>query len=712
VTKAWSEVAWPACRLGEALEAFGRRTGLGLGPAPLENPPALVVEGTQQLGRWIEGAAAWLGLEAEPVAVPYREVAAFLRGAGPALLAIPDPSGPRFLLLLGGDRRHVSLLTPGLTRASLPHEAVRAALCREAEGSVAGLAEATLAGAGVRGRRGERARQALLRELLGTARISGCWLLRPSLGASLAAQVREARLLRCFLTFVGAHAAQYGLWILSWWLLGGMMLRGRLDPGWLLAWLLVLLTLLPFRLLATAAGGLLAIRAGAFLKRRLLYGALRLGPDEMRHLGVGHLLGRVLESEAIESVALTGGLLGLTAVIELVVAGLVLGAGAGGWSPLVLLLCVAVATLGLGRRYSRRRRRWTEVRLEITNDLVERMLGHRTRLAQEARADWSAGEDQALERYVDAGRSLDRAAVSLQALVPRGWLILGLLALAPAFVAGARSTTALAVGVGGTVLAYRALRSLVEGLDQLLGAAIAWERVRLFWQAAARREPLGQPRFTALSAAGGRPSRNGRPLLEVRDLVFRHRDRPEPVLRGVAARLDAGDRLLLEGPSGGGKSTLAALLAGCREPAAGLLLLDGLDRATLGAEGWRRRVVLAPQFHDNHVVMGTLAFNLLLGRRWPPRPADLEEAESVCRALGLGPLLERMPAGLQQVVGETGWQLSHGEKSRLYLARALLQGADVVILDESFAALDPQTLRQALGFVLEKAPTVVVIAHP
>lgn len=122
--------------------------------------------------------------------------------------------------------------------------------------------------------------------------------------------------------------------------------------------------------------------------------------------------------------------------------------------------------------------------------------------------------------------------------------------------------------------------------------------------------------------------------------------------------------------------------------------------------------MLAPQFHDNHVLMGTFAFNVLMGRGWPPHQADLEEAERLCRALDLGALLDRMPAGLQQLVGETGWQLSSGEKSRLYIARALLQGADLIILDESLASLDPPTLRRALSFVLEKAPTILVIAHP
>jgi ATP-binding cassette subfamily B protein len=71
-----------------------------------------------------------------------------------------------------------------------------------------------------------------------------------------------------------------------------------------------------------------------------------------------------------------------------------------------------------------------------------------------------------------------------------------------------------------------------------------------------------------------------------------------------------------------------------------------------------------------------------------------------------------MPAGMLQMVGESGWQLSHGERSRLYIARALLQGSDVLIFDESFAALDPENLRLALDCVIKRASTVMVIAHP
>ncbi len=117
----------------------------------------------------------------------------------------------------------------------------------------------------------------------------------------------------------------------------------------------------------------------------------------------------------------------------------------------------------------------------------------------------------------------------------------------------------------------------------------------------------------------------------------------------------AGGHTILDGIDG--KSTLASLLAGLRQPQSGLLLLDGLDRHSLGAEGWRRRAVAAPQFQENHVLTDTFAFNLLMGREWPPQPGDFEEAEAVCRELGLGDLLDRMPAGLLQMVGESGWQL-------------------------------------------------------
>jgi ATP-binding cassette subfamily B protein len=282
--------------------------------------------------------------------------------------------------------------------------------------------------------------------------------------------------------------------------------------------------------------------------------------------------------------------------------------------------------------------------------------------------------------------------------------VLGLAGLVPAFVGGA-GATGLAVGFGGVLLASRAFTGLASGLTVLARAGIAWRSVA----GLARCPPPAPPASAFLPArdAAGGPEL----LLDAGKLVMRHAPGSEPVLRGASLAIRRGERILLQGASGAGKSTLAALLTGLEAPESGLLLMRGLDRSTLG-KGWHEQVASAPQFHENHILGGTLAFNLLMGRNWPASEAELEEARGLCEELGLGPLIERMPSGLMQVVGETGWQLSHGERSRIFLARALLQKAPLTILDESFAALDPETLDACLACALRRAPTLLVIAHP
>jgi ATP-binding cassette subfamily B protein len=218
-------------------------------------------------------------------------------------------------------------------------------------------------------------------------------------------------------------------------------------------------------------------------------------------------------------------------------------------------------------------------------------------------------------------------------------------------------------------------------------------------------EPIQIPPLVQAGSEGPRR------LVDASEIVFRYRAEGRAILQGLDLTIYQGERILLEGPSGGGKSTLAALLTGLRTPESGLLLLNGLDGPTLGSS-WHQVATEAPQFHENHILTGSLAFNLLMGRNWPPSREDLMKARALCLELGLGALLERMPAGLMQQVGETGWQLSHGERSRVFLARALLQDARLTILDESFAALDPETLKTCLQTAVAHARTLMVIAHP
>jgi ATP-binding cassette subfamily B protein len=697
---------WPQPQVGEAIAALARLVGL---PARTGEMPVAPDAGTPQvdIGSWIAGAAEWLGLEAQSTDVALGDLDDLVARAAPAILRCETSETTVFLVVLRRRGPRIELLAPDWSKHWVRVERVRAALADRAEAPLRARIEATLDRAAVRESRRARARELLLRERLRHRRYDGCWMLRLPPSAPFARQLRSARVPRHVATLVLAHAADFALLVVGWWLIGRGALAGQYDPGWIIAWALVLMTAIPIRIAATRLSALLAIRVGGLLRERLLCGALALSQEDVRCDGAGRHFGRVLEAEAVESLALSGGLGALVAAVQILMVVPLLAAGAGGGMLATAFLAWLGVALWLHGRDWRARERWTESRLAMTHALVETMVGHRTRLAQLPTAAWHAPEDDVLADYLGVSRAADRTSNTAATVVARGWTLLGVLAIAPAFVGGGQGGGLVAVSLGGILAGAMALRQLSGGLAQIMGAAISWKRVRTVFDAARRVETPLLPSFALVPADDAEGI-----ALEATDLVYRYPRRPSPVLTGCTLRAPKGARLLLEGPSGGGKSTLAALLAGLRRPDAGMVLLGGLDVSTLGASRWRRRVVFVPQFHDNHVLTGTLAFNLLMGSGWPPRGEDFVEAETVCTELGLGPLLERMPSGLQQTVGETGWQLSHGERSRIFVARALLQKPDVLILDESFAALDPETVSCALECVLARAKTLIVIAHP
>ncbi|HVR30729.1 MAG TPA: ABC transporter ATP-binding protein, partial [Thermoanaerobaculia bacterium] len=686
------EASWPADRLGELLiEVVGRST---LGRGKVENPPASFdPTDAAQVELWIQAACDWLGVEAEPTQAAYPEVESFLRHGGPAILRMRVDREFRFLGLLGARGRKAKLLTPEGSVASLPITTLRDWLCARLEDPLDAEVRAFLRRAGVAEKEEERARSAVLRQRLGAARIGGLWMIRPGAGSSFARSLSRAGIPGRMALLTCGHGVQYALFLAAWWLIGRAALEGRVEPGWMAAWMLILLTLVPLRAAVTWLQGVVSTRAGGVLKQRLLAGALRLEPEEIRHRGTGELLGNVLESEALESLALGGGFLLLLGGVEIVMSGFVLAQGAGGLPHVGLLAAWIALTGGLGWVFFQRRVLWTRSRLDMTHQLVENLLGYRTRLAQEGRERWHEGEDRELEVYLRASSGLDRLTALLSAIVPRGWMAIGIAGLAPVIATGEPSMPRIALAVGGVILAYRALRSIAGGMAQTFGAVVAWQSVREMFHAAARPQHKSAPSVILdRGHAGGK-------LIEAREVTYVYPGRQAPALAHCDFEVKEGDRIMVQGPSGGGKSTLAAILAGLRRPGSGLLLLNGLDQQSTGTRVWRRAVVLAPQFHENHILTESLAFNLLMGRRWPAYPREIAEAIEVCKQLGLGELLDRMPAGIFQMVGETGWQLSHGERNRVFLARTLLQNQGLTILDESFEPLDSENALKASRLV-------------
>lgn len=650
------------------------------------------------------------------------------RADAPALLRVGSGAGA-LLGIVGHAAGEVRLLAPSGAIVVRPSAALSALLRAPAEASSQAGVAAAVARAGIAGERGSAVGSALLVAALAGERVAEGARLRPA-RASIGAALRAAGVGRRLVVALGGYVGQLALLVALWGTVGARAVAASdLGAGW--SWIALVVLLAAVRLGSSFAAGRLAIDAGAVLRDRILHGLLRLDTEPLRAAGIGQLMGRVADVEAVESLALGGGLTAAVGAFELVTGLCVLALGVAPAGQLAFSVAWGAVGAALAVRVQSRLVAWSSERLALTHNLVERMVGQRTLVAQQPPELWHRDEDRALAVYAARGRALDRAVAVLTVVVPRGFLIGAVALLAPRLGEAALRPGAFAASLGGVIFVTSALRKLAQAFPALGAATIAWRNIGalLAGDETPAPAPVAVPSAVASSPASpssasslpaspdaiaradAAPADRG-PLLVARALGFRYPGRTDAVLEDCALEIRRGDRVLLEGPSGGGKSTLAALLCGLRVPSSGSLRLDGVERAALGDERWRARVGAAPQFHENHVFSASLLFNLLLGRAWPPRREDVAEAEAICRELDLGPLLARMPSGLEQLVGEGGWQLSHGERGRLYIARSLLQPLEARILDESFAALDPETLERALTCVLDRAQTLVVIAHP
>lgn len=690
-------VSWSQTELNSGMVLLAQKAGLR--PVSAENPPPSPAEAIDD---WLTRSAERLQIDVQSVNWQYREYASLLRLAAPAILQITVADETRFLLLQRRGRRKVTILTPAGTLQRHSVQELAQQLKRLLAGELGVGVEQLLATTALPIEKRTAARDALLEEQLDGQEMHGCWLLQLAPYVPLRYQLRHSRISHLLAILFGLTALQQLITLVSWYFVGLGALQNEFAGGVIGLWVVVLLTGIPVQLFGLWVQATLSLNTGQLFRNRLLTGILNLRPATVRHLGSGQFLERIIKTESFQMLLFSGGLTAALAVVQLFSAVVVLALGIGGLPHALLLLLWSGLTLLAVYRYTKLHDVWSDTYRALTNDLVERMVGQRTRLAQQPRSEWHEAEDKQLATYQTMTRRLDRWQTVLSALIGRGWLIIGLAGIALPFLAQTPDITALAITVGGIILASQALQAVTTGVLSLANARRSWRDLEPLLSAAQERQPVGNRIVQSSDGA----------VLVARDLAFRFRPNSPPLLNNIDLMINRGDHVLLTGASGSGKSTLATLLTGRREPESGLLILHGLDRQMVGGAAWRARVVAAPQFHENHILTETLAFNLLMGRRWPPTEGDLREAIEICYELGLGGLLERMPSGLEQMVGEGGWQLSHGERSRIFIGRTLLQNADLVILDESFAALDPINLRLVMACVLHRAPTLLVIAHP
>jgi len=190
-----------------------------------------------------------------------------------------------------------------------------------------------------------------------------------------------------------------------------------------------------------------------------------------------------------------------------------------------------------------------------------------------------------------------------------------------------------------------------------------------------------------------------------RNVALLHDGRP--VLDNISFDIPSGAFSVIVGPSGGGKSTIADLMVRLLDADSGAVMIDSINIKHLRLGDLRRTIVLIEQ--SPYLFHGTLFENIAYAK---PEMSH-EAAEEAAHTAGLAGLLQRLPQGLDTVVGERGLTLSAGERQRVAIARAFLSNPDVVILDEPSAALDAEREMELIENLRWKfvGKTLIAITH-
>nr|WP_107116603.1 ABC transporter ATP-binding protein [Streptomyces sp. NRRL F-5122] len=271
-------------------------------------------------------------------------------------------------------------------------------------------------------------------------------------------------------------------------------------------------------------------------------------------------------------------------------------------------------------------------------------------------------------------------------------------------VGGARVATG-AVDVGTLVAFLLYVFYLMSPIQQVVGAVTQYQTgaAALARIQEALRLPAEPPsKHAELPAPGAQPA-----TLSFEDVRFRYAEDLPHVHHGVTFTVPARGMTAFVGPSGAGKTTVFSLIERFYDPESGSISLDGRDIADWELPLLRAAIGYVEQ--DAPVLSGSLRDNLLLGNPG----ADEAEVQRVLKTTRLDGLVERLPSGLDTLVGHRGTKLSGGERQRVAIGRALLRRPRLLLLDEATSQLDAvneAALRDTVADVA-RSTTVLVVAH-
>ena len=195
--------------------------------------------------------------------------------------------------------------------------------------------------------------------------------------------------------------------------------------------------------------------------------------------------------------------------------------------------------------------------------------------------------------------------------------------------------------------------------------------------------------------------------VELKDVTYRYAPDAPAAVSHLSLKANKNEIVAIVGPSGSGKTTVAGLISRFFDPQEGQVLIGGVDARQISKETLMRRVAYV--FQDSRLLKRSIADNLRIAK---PDAAENEMMEALQKAQCMD-IIERLPEGINTVLGSKGTYLSGGEQQRIAIARAMLKNADVVILDEASAFADPECEAQVqLAFrEMARGRTVIMIAH-
>jgi thiol reductant ABC exporter CydC subunit len=363
---------------------------------------------------------------------------------------------------------------------------------------------------------------------------------------------------------------------------------------------------------------------------------------------------------------------------------------------LVAVVAPAVQHAAAGRAA----RRTAPLRGELTASAVQLLHGLPDLVAYGAVGDRLAGlrhTGERLRRAAGRAAATTGLAAAIVALASGGCVLLVLRLATPAVRAGTLDGVLLAVVVLTPLAVFEAVAGLPAATQHLGTARSGLRRVFALLD---EPEPVGDPDIATPLPAW--PCR-----LRVRGASARWaRDAPLAV-EGVSLDLPPGRRIALVGPTGCGKSTVAALLVRFLDPVAGSVTLDGVDLRALTGEQVRELVTLVDA--EAHLFDTTIEANLRVARP----DATRDQLRAALRDACLLDFVDGLPDGLDTQVGERGTALSGGQRRRLALARGLLRDPRILVLDEPTEHLDEPTAQQITADLLAatRGRTVVLITH-